>query len=264
MIALLLLLAAPHPAIQTRCAACHTAEGWNRVSFDHARTGFPLEGRHQQATCRGCHADNEFKAPIPQRCSTCHRDAHQGEFGARCEGCHDAFGWTSKFDANAHRNTGFPLIGRHAFIPCEECHLSARDRTFSRATVQCSTCHLQDYMRTAGTALDHRANGFSTQCTDCHGPFSFRGARFQAHEACFELQAGSHSGISCLDCHRSLPGFTVTGACNTGTASCTSCHSHTCARTDPRHSDVAGYQCKDRKCYECHRFSASTARRLFR
>ena len=253
MIALLLLLA--HAPVQTHCGACHSPEGWSRVTFDHARTGFPLEGRHQRAACAGCHASLDFKAPIPQRCSTCHQDAHAGEFGARCEGCHDAFSWEPRFDANAHRSTGFPLLGRHATIACEECHRDLRDRTFSRAAVACAACHQKDYDRTAGGAIDHAANGFSTRCTDCHGAMTFRGARFAAHEACFEITGGPHAGLACLDCHTSLHGIAATGACATFTASCTSCHTHTCARTDPRHADVQGYQCKDRKCYECHRFA---------
>ena len=268
MIAFLVLLAAAahppaaHPPVETHCGACHNAESWSRVSFDHARTGFPLEGRHQQATCSGCHAGLDFKAPVPQRCSGCHRDAHASEFGARCEGCHDARGWESKFDATAHRNTGFPLTGRHGLIPCEECHLDTRDRSFSRAAVQCFSCHQQDYQRTSGTAIDHPANNFSRQCTDCHGPFSFRPASFAAHDKCFAIRAGPHSGIDCLNCHTRLTGFAVTGACNTGTAACTGCHTHTCANTDPRHASVAGYQCRDRKCYECHSFNGAAQRRL--
>ncbi len=259
MIALFLLLAAAHPAVQTRCGACHSPEGWAKVVFDHARTGFPLEGRHREATCAGCHQGLDFKATVPQRCSTCHQDAHAGEFGARCEGCHDATSWETKFDANAHRSTGFPLLGRHALIPCEECHLDARDRSFSRAAVECAKCHRQDYARTAGGPIDHAANGFSTRCTDCHGATTFRGANFPAHEQCFEIRGGPHAGIACLDCHTSLHGMTATGTCSTFTAACTGCHTHSQARTDPRHTNVPGYQYKDRKCYECHRFSTATS-----
>ena len=260
MIVLALLLAAQaHPVAATKCAACHSPEGWNRVTFDHDRTGFSLVGRHREATCAGCHAGLEFKARLSTRCSACHEDVHSAEFGARCEGCHDPNGWQTRFDANAHRNTGFPLMGRHAVIPCEECHYDTRDRNFSRAAVQCTTCHSQDYARTAGGSIDHMANNFSQTCTDCHGAFAFQPARFAAHDRCFELGGGPHAGIRCLDCHTSLHNVAANGTCATNTAACTNCHTHSCTRTDQIHSKVAGYQCKDRKCYECHRFTAAAS-----
>ncbi|HYD41202.1 MAG TPA: hypothetical protein VEB43_10275 [Anaeromyxobacter sp.] len=42
---------APPGAAPGDCAGCH-AQGWRPVAFDHARTGFPLEGRHREVTCR--------------------------------------------------------------------------------------------------------------------------------------------------------------------------------------------------------------------
>jgi hypothetical protein len=65
-----------------------------------------------------------------------------------------------------------------------------------------------------------------------------------------------HANITCFGCHTSLAGARLTGACATHTAACTACHTHTCDRTDAQHVTVPGYQCKDQKCYECHRFSS--------
>ena len=255
--------AAAHASAQTRCESCHSAESWRRVTFDHSRTGFPLEGRHLAAGCRSCHKSNDFRAPVPASCSACHRDVHAGEFGTRCSSCHDSRDWTSRFGPDAHRRTGFPLTGRHAAIPCEECHLDQRDRNFTRAALDCAMCHMADYARTTGTALDHARAGFSTDCKSCHFPTRFKGARFQAHEACFQIAGGAHAGIGCLECHSSLTSFTATGTCSTNTADCMRCH--TCSQMTPRHSSVAGFQCKDRKCYECHRITTtglSPARRF--
>ena len=42
-----------------------------------------------------------------------------------------------------------PLTGRHAFIPCQECHGDRRDRGFARTTPECLACHQQDYDRTS-------------------------------------------------------------------------------------------------------------------
>jgi hypothetical protein len=148
-----------------------------------------------------------------------------------------------------HRRSSFPLTGRHAFIPCEECHGDRRDRGFARATKACFDCHQADYLRTRTSALDHVAAGFPTTCQDCHQAWRWAGAFFAAHEVCFPISSGPHH-VSCLQCHTSLAGFAVTGQCATFTAACTRCH--TDSATSPRHSNVPGYQFKDRKCYECH------------
>jgi hypothetical protein len=250
--------AAAHATGDTRCSACHTTASWTRVSFDHSKTGFPLEGRHLSASCNECHTTGDFNVPVATSCSVCHRDVHTGEFGTRCAGCHDARDWSSRFDALAHQRTNFPLTGRHAAIPCEECHLEQRDRRFTRATLDCFACHQADYLRTAGTALDHARAGFSTDCKSCHFPTRFKNAVFVAHRACFQIDAGPHANIACFDCHTSLAWAQVTGACATNTAACTRCH--TCPSVQAPHAQVAGFQCKDRKCYECHTFTNATGR----
>lgn len=243
-----------HPS-DTRCELCHTESGWQSAAFPHDRTGFPLTGRHQQASCRECHVQT-LSAAIPRACGGCHRDAHAGEFGARCEGCHQTGSWATTFTADAHRRTNFPLVGAHALVPCQECHADARARTFTRATTPCAGCHMADYQRTALTGLDHQAAGFSTDCRQCHGAYRFREAIFPGHDACFQQSRGPHAGIPCLTCHSSLTAVAATGTCSTGTAACSSCHTHDCATTDRQHAGVPGYQCKDLKCYSCHRFAA--------
>ena len=247
--------AAPHAVMDTRCDACHSASGWKPVTFDHSHTGFPLEGRHLGVSCAGCHRSGDFRAAVATSCVACHQDVHTGEFGTRCGSCHDSRDWQPLFTADAHRGTNFPLIGRHAALACEECHLNQRDRKFTRTTVECVGCHQADYARTAGTAVDHVKAGFGTNCRTCHFPSTFRGASFPAHEACFQIASGPHARIGCLDCHTSLSTISATGACATNTASCQRCHA--CGTVTPRHSDVSGFQCRDRKCYECHRFTAS-------
>jgi hypothetical protein len=251
------LQAPVHGMGDTRCSVCHSTEAWTKVTFDHERTGFPLRGRHAATTCSSCHVSSDFRAAVPTSCAACHKDVHAGELGTRCASCHDAESWRSRFNADAHRRTNFPLIGRHALIPCEECHLNQRDREFTRAAVECFTCHQADYLRAATISIDHLAAGFGTGCRDCHNPWSFRGGRFAGHDACFQLAPGPHAGIACLDCHTRLIGFVGTGACATNTASCTRCHF--CPTMQQRHQQVAGFQCKDRKCYECHQFTPAAA-----
>lgn len=246
--------AAPHATGQTACAACHTPAGWDKVRFDHARTGFFLRGAHASAQCSRCHG-LDFAAPLARACAGCHEDVHAGDRGARCDACHDEQSWRPRFDADAHRRTNFPLTGRHALIPCSECHFEERDRAFTRAAKDCYGCHATDYARTAGTALDHARAGFSTQCRTCHGVDRWRPAVFAQHATCFQIDAGPHKSLGCFDCHTSLAAATANGTCSTNTAACTNCHTHACATTDRIHAQVPGYQCADRKCYECHRFN---------
>jgi hypothetical protein len=240
------------PEANTDCGACHVESRWSEVRFDHDRTGFPLNGAHAAVTCRGCHRQ-DFRARIADTCAGCHRDRHAGELGQHCEGCHDAKGWLSPmFRATAHSSTGFPLIGRHAAIPCQDCHGNVRDRTFDHAPLPCVGCHRADYDRAASLSIDHAMAGFGTDCQGCHSSWSFFPARFAAHDICFEISAGSHRPFRCQQCHTSVAGLKLTGTCNTQTTICSTCHDHLCARSDQQHPNVPGYACVNQKCYECH------------
>jgi len=235
----------------THCAACHVVDGWEKVRFNHDPTGFPLRGGHVDVACSGCHA-KDFDTPVADTCAGCHRDRHAGELGMHCEGCHDEKSWRPLFNAEGHRRTNFPLVGKHALIPCTECHGNLRDRTFSGAAVRCDACHEADFLRTAATSVDHVANNYSRECQTCHNTFRFFPAMVRAHDACFRISAGAHHGIRCLGCHTSLAAAAFTGTCATGTFTCSECHTHACARSDLQHKTVLGYQCSNPKCYECH------------
>lgn len=240
----------------TRCAACHLVDGWEKVRFNHDPTGFPLRGAHVAVACGGCHP-KDFVVPVADTCAGCHRDRHAGEFGAFCEGCHDSQSWRPLFDADAHRRTNFPLVGKHALIPCQQCHGDMRDRTFTRAPVRCVGCHQTDYAQAGLRSIDHVAARFSLECQTCHDTRRFLPAQLPGHGTCFRIASGSHHGIRCLGCHSNLTGATVTGACATGTFSCSGCHTHECARSAPQHTNVMGYECTDSKCYTCHKITGS-------
>lgn len=251
----------PKGGTTTECSHCHATTSWADVRFNHDRTGFPLDGAHTTVTCKACHVV-DFERPLPRSCVGCHRDAHAGDLGSQCESCHDTSTWRSRVDADAHRRTNFPLLGGHAAIPCIECHFEARERRFARATVDCLGCHEQDWARTVGTGIDHQTRGFDTQqCRTCHGSYRFTPALFPQHDDCFAITTGPHAGEACADCHAGGQfGTAAAGTCNTGTLQCTSCHEHLCADMDTLHADlsVAGYQCVDRKCYECHQDTGAT------
>lgn len=234
-----------------RCGPCHDVNGWSSRRFAHERTGFALLGRHGEVACGACHRTG-YTDRLSASCASCHPDVHVGQLGERCETCHDARDWAPRDPQLAHRRTNFPLIGRHANIPCQECHADRRDRGYARTTAACVACHDRDYAAARLRSLDHQASGLSSDCRPCHSPAAFTPAVFPAHETCFQLQARPHAGIRCGGCHTRVAGLVATGACFTGNAACTRCHS--CAAVAARHTRVAGYQCTDRKCYECHSF----------
>ncbi|MFO0581188.1 MAG: hypothetical protein U0229_02855 [Anaeromyxobacter sp.] len=244
---------------ETVCASCHSTASWQAQGFDHARTGFPLEGAHQRAACGGCHVDRTFKAPVPRACAACHADVHAGRLGGRCERCHDATSWrATRFDADAHRRSDFPLTGKHAFTACDQCHANRRDLGFTRATRECLGCHQAEFDRAkaGGALVDHAVPGFPVACQRCHSTWGFSPSGLAGHDACFEISRGRHAGVKCRACHTSVPpGVDVTKplTCLTDTTKCQSCHS--CAE----HEQVAGFSCTERKCYECHKFSTGGA-----
>lgn len=263
----LAVAATPVASAGAGCAECHGVEGWAPAQFDHARVGWQLQGRHAEARCGSCHG-SDLSRPLSRDCSACHQDPHRGDLGQRCESCHDqapsgsAVGagegnrpWASRYDADAHLASTFPLAGAHAAIACEECHSDTFGRGFVRAAGACLKCHADDYDSAAITSIDHVQAGFDQECQRCHVPSTFQGGRFEAHDACFYLSAGPHAAITCSGCHDSLQGATVSGRCDTQTARCTSCHEHSQDETDPEHREVPGYEYKDQKCYECHKFA---------
>ncbi len=138
----------------TACGDCHATGDWDLAAFDHAATGFVLDGAHAVAVCASCHTPE----PLPDgrvrqafrgldsTCATCHATPHAGQFAGRtCASCHDTAAFTiAAFD---HRDTAFPLTGAHADVPCSSCHVTERapDGTafvrFRPLPTDCAACH---------------------------------------------------------------------------------------------------------------------------
>ncbi|MGQ0508423.1 MAG: cytochrome C [Myxococcaceae bacterium] len=223
-----------HPKLKTTgvtvCGDCHTTTSWAEVIFDHERTGFPLRGAHVKTPCAGCHF-SDFKRATPRTCAACHEDIHGGELGSRCEGCHNEKDWESEFRADAHRRTNFPLVGRHALLPCEACHAELPSRKFSRVTVECLTCHQTDFNRTNAVSISHAT--FSPNCRQCHNVIRFAPAIYPGHEnnaSGFKIATGPHAAIGCRDCHDTVKGASAANV------KCTNCHRHNCPDTIAEHT----------------------------
>jgi hypothetical protein len=62
------------------CESCHNSSKWRPSLFDHEKTGFPLQGGHENVACSACHTLKKpvngtevlFYKPTPKACEDCH------------------------------------------------------------------------------------------------------------------------------------------------------------------------------------------------
>ncbi len=172
------------------CASCHVETGWKVQSFNHAKTGFPLIGRHADATCQSCHVKDVTTA-LPRTCNGCHAkdDPHKGRNGPACADCHTPRDWRAvTFD---HAKTDFPLLGKHASVKCESCH--TRPVKEWTPPEDCNACHTKD---------DVHKGLLGPVCKDCHAETAWTKVRFQHdRDAGFALR-GKHAAATCAACHK--------------------------------------------------------------
>lgn len=241
----------PHGALKAECEACHTATSWTTMRsplpFDHATTGFALEGRHRDASCRACHASLEF-AQAPASCADCHADVHRGRNGNACQDCHTPQRWSAAPRvAEDHARAGFPLRGGHALADCARCHDGEGEARHTAVSSACIACHADDYAATATPA--HAAAGYSTRCESCHDAqrTGWSGASFNHAAAGFPL-TGGHAVAACEQCHAG-------GVFTHTPTDCVACHQADYdATTAPAHRS-AGYSTQ---CQTCHGTAAWT------
>ncbi len=220
------------------CQTCHATTGWSKVvtlglnrAFDHSKTKFALLGKHAEVECVKCHARGDFTKPLPfQKCSDCHRpDPHAGQFahrgrGVECSACHSLDGFKpSSFGLKEHATTGYPLQGKHATVPCAQCHVPKGSPTIYKIKFQfCTDCH-----------ADEHAGQFSktphlNRCEDCHNLQRFRPSTFgfaSHNKSSFSL-AGSHLAVPCTECHKTSSSFKPkpTAQYHWPGVGCTTCH----------------------------------------
>jgi hypothetical protein len=208
-----------------KCENCHEAKKWTTNHFDHSKTKFPLREGHKKVKCDACHPGDVYKDKLKTNCSSCHKkdDPHKGQLGDNCEKCHNEKGWRQKvfFD---HDITRFPLIGRHATAPCEECHRTA---SYKGTTTKCADCH-----------PDKRHEGrFGINCSMCHNPNGWDHWRFDHDKQTRFPLTGKHAKVNCNACHKEKHATKISLPTN-----CYGCHSG-----DDVHGGGYG-----RVCDQCH------------
>jgi hypothetical protein len=208
------------------CETCHTDKDWKHKEFDHGKaTGFALAGAHATASCGQCHGEKLTSKP-PKDCARCHRaqDLHKGQLGKDCAKCHGTAAWRHdvRFD---HAQTRFPLVGQHAAVPCEGCHVTPAYRD---ASVECSACHKDDGVH------DGR---FASRCETCHTAADWKQVIFQhGQDTKFKL-TGLHAKSGCNACHKQTHASSAVLPMD-----CYSCH-----RAQDIHRSAFG-----RDCGACH------------
>ena len=220
------------------CAACHTSDSWeisldtwnfsepispknqntsanasdDELRFNHHNTNFPLEGGHASTDCRLCHAALTFEE-TSTACIACHTDMHNMTVGSDCARCHTVENWLVDNITELHQDNGFPLLGAHAQISCNDCHDSETGLQFNRLGNECINCHMADFL--AATSPNHVESNYSTACIDCHDINAFDWSSENILHDFFPLEKGHD--IDCIDCH-------TTGTFAAIPKDCISCH----------------------------------------
>ncbi|MCG8420260.1 MAG: hypothetical protein MJE77_20200 [Proteobacteria bacterium] len=260
---------------QERCNDCHT--GGRGLSNDK---------------CLACHDHSDLRKRIRDG-KGYHASAKVR--GKKCESCHlehkgrsfDLMGWRAVvkrgYQTFDHKQTGWPLRGKHKAIDCSECHKNRNKqglRVFLGEDPFCGSCHEEDQPH----GFDRRA---MMACERCHNESVWKPQKRDMEfdhddpkDASMPLD-GSHAQVRCSKCHPKArfnlkeknPDFC--GNCHDsphdrhlfGKKNCAWCHSPKFrslptirfAHSKRTRFDLAGAHGK-LGCYECHTKKLGTQR----
>ncbi len=182
-----------------KCASCHSF-GTGGAHLKCLECHTEIRRRLEQKT--GYHAQivRGAGAATSSDCARCHAE-HNGR-------AFQLVRWhtpKAKFD---HRQAGFQLQGRHAALPCQQCHqpknivepsrqeLKQTDlsKTMLGLSRACASCH-EDIHRGA----------LGADCAKCHTQDQWKNpAEFQHDKTAFPL-TGAHTRVRCDGCHKPAP-----------------------------------------------------------
>jgi hypothetical protein len=210
--------------VSEACVNCHkdhlgrdaSTTQFDKKSFDHRKTGYPLSGKHASIACEMCHSANRIKnveitkilkqfphqsyLGLLQQCADCHADRHANSLGSACWNCHTSDGWIP-VAAFSHAKTKYPLVGKHGSIRCVQCHETLKTMDVSQPVLfsvkeydDCSPCHQSPH-----------GQKFSTQsCKSCHSPAGWQVVTGFDHSRTAFVLTGKHRTVSCEKCHSGL------------------------------------------------------------
>jgi len=271
------------------CARCHNERSWKPApGFKHAKTDFPLLGKHARIECAGCHKSEAdvrtrkesplrpraatfavFKPIAHRECTDCHKDPHEGRLGASCTSCHTEDDWKEVRGSSGarafHDKTRYPLRGAHGSVACKSCHgpFPGIKAVFKGMRFgSCTDCHVDAHVGQLGIP--------PPSCERCHSIDAFRPAAYEpSMHTGYPLQGG-HAAVSCAACHRPDPSLAERAAPlraylekrgrrdtislsdfhpRGDTRRCDTCHA------DPHRGQFAG-RVRQSGCADCHQVSS--------
>ena len=189
------------------CNNCHDFNAFRPApKFNHTKTKFILEGKHQAVSCEKCHKIEQrnglkfqvFKGIEFASCTSCHEDIHQNKFGNDCLKCHTVFSFheVKSLGTFNHNKTNFPLIGKHVSVDCKKCHKTSVTQPVKHK--RCMDCH-SDYHE-----KQFQKNGVTPDCAECHSVngFSPSSFGFEKHNLLKFKLDGAHIATPCFTCHK--------------------------------------------------------------
>jgi hypothetical protein len=216
------------------CAQCHTGQSFSIITgvqnFDHSKTDFKLEGKHQKVVCNACHKTKLTNALKFANCTDCHADYHKKQFEKQgvspdCSKCHTLNGFNeSTYTIEQHNAGVFPLKGAHLATPCFACHKKVISKTdtnwhFREVGKRCVDCHKNIHQ----TFISEKYYPDSS-CESCHNETRWSNVNFDHKKTNFEL-TGAHSKKTCRDCHFNKEKQGYANQHFSGLpANCTNCH----------------------------------------
>ena len=231
------------------CRDCHTEHQgpeaaltrFDSQGFPHEQFGFSLQAHAANVdgrpfACDDCHSQSIRTFEL-KTCNDCHLsldrlfgEEHTRTFGLGCLNCHDGIdSYGSAFD---HDRVRFPLLGKHAVVPCADCHAGSSTIAALQSTPEtCIGCHQAD---------DAHQGRLGPDCATCHTVEDWHATVFDHAQTGFPL-AGAHAAIACQDCH-------VNGQLAGIPRACVACH-----KQDDVHEGRLGSDCET-----CHTASSWT------
>jgi nitrate/TMAO reductase-like tetraheme cytochrome c subunit len=212
--------------LSDNCLSCHNQTAFRPApGFNHAKTDFPLIGKHLFADCEKCHVTKQqngqefqqFAGIEFSKCTDCHEDVHQNKFGKDCRKCHNEFSFNEVIQLSSfnHEQTDFPLRGKHVVVDCKKCHASG-GYTKSLNHQHCSDCHY-DYHEGQFNRRD-----VPQDCKECHSVNGFAPSSYgiaQHDQTGFKLE-GAHLATPCFACHKKTDEWRFSGI----GSRCIDCH----------------------------------------
>ncbi|MFQ5560125.1 MAG: cytochrome C, partial [Nitrospinota bacterium] len=242
------------------CSSCHSSTGWDKTSFDHNKTQFPLIQKHIQVRCKGCHAGKTYKKTRSD-CFSCHEkhDVHGGVYTKKCSECHNPSGW--KKTTFTHKKVR--SIGKIALSNCIACH-KKNDIHKGEFGKECRKCHSSK--KWAALLFTHKKTKFplkmkhkNLKCKECHTtpPFKQKMSTdcFSCHKAKDE-----HDGLfgeKCVSCHNEKGWLFFTFDHNTTDFPLKEKHKETPCKLC--HQKDLSQKKLETSCASCHHFDAPHA-----